>query len=104
MLCCWEFDISTSPTSQAIPPCDPDSQDDELDSVLPRIKLHQPTDCNCFNLPINPVCPDIHTHQMMEEAPSGSIVVENEMEGIQHYHNTIYKCIDYCVMRCKDLY
>jgi hypothetical protein len=26
------------------------------------------------------------------------------MEGIQHYHNTIYKCIDYCVMRCKDLY
>ena len=40
----------------------------------------------------------IHTHQMMEEAPSGSIVVENEMEEIQHYHNTIYKCIDYCVM------
>ena len=31
----WEFDISASPTSQAIPPCDPDSQDDELDSVLP---------------------------------------------------------------------
>ena len=46
-----EFDISTSPTSQAIPPCDPDSQDDELDSVLSPIKLHQPTDCNCFNLP-----------------------------------------------------
>jgi hypothetical protein len=41
----WEFDISTSPTSQAIPPCDPDIQDDELDSVLPPIELHQPTDC-----------------------------------------------------------
>jgi hypothetical protein len=25
---------------------------------------------------------------MMEEAPSGSIVVENEMEEIQHYRNT----------------
>jgi hypothetical protein len=24
-------------------------------------------------------------------------VVKNEMEEIQHYHNTIYKCIDYCV-------
>ena len=47
---------------------------------------------------------DIHTHRIMEEAPSGSIVVENEMEEIQHYHNTIYKCIDYCVMHCKDLY
>jgi hypothetical protein len=57
-----EFDISTSPTSQAIPPCDPDSQDDELDSVLPPIKLHQPTDCNCFNLPINPVFPDGHSY------------------------------------------
>jgi hypothetical protein len=51
---------------------------------------------------------------MMEEAPSGSIVdgepeggavnVENEMEEIQHYHNIIYICIDYCVMHCKDLY
>jgi hypothetical protein len=56
---------------------------------------------------------------MMEEAPSGSIVdgepeggavncmnVENEMDEIQHYHNTIYIyiCIDYCVMHCKDLY
>ena len=47
---------------------------------------------------------DIHTHQMMEEAPSGSIVVENEMEEIQHYRNTLHKCIDYCVMHCKDLY
>ena len=27
---------------------------------------------------------------MMEEAPSGSIVVKNEREEIQHYHNTIY--------------
>jgi hypothetical protein len=27
---------------------------------------------------------------MMEEAPCGSIVVENEMEEIQHYRNTIY--------------
>ena len=26
----------------------------------------------------------------MEEAPCGSIVVENEMEEIQHYRNTIY--------------
>ena len=60
----WEFDISTSPTSQAILPCqcDPDSQDDELDSVLPPIELHLPTDCNCFNLPINPVCPDRHSY------------------------------------------
>ena len=60
----WEFDISTSPTSQAILPCqcDPDSQDDELDSVLPPIELHQPTDCNRFNLPINPVCPDRHSY------------------------------------------
>ena len=33
---------------------------------------------------------------MMEEVPSGSIVVENEMEEIQHYRNTLYKCIDYC--------
>jgi hypothetical protein len=47
----WEFDI------------DPDSQDDELDSVLPPIELHQPTDCNCFNLPINPVCPDRHSYK-----------------------------------------
>jgi hypothetical protein len=45
-----------------IPPCDPDSQDDELDSVLPPIDLHQPTDCTCFNLPINPVCPDGHSY------------------------------------------
>ena len=58
----WKFDISTSPTSQAIPPCDPDSQDDELDSALPPIDLHQPTDCTCFNLPINPVCPDGHSY------------------------------------------
>jgi hypothetical protein len=91
----WEFDISTSPTSQAIPPCDPDSQEDELDSVLPPIDLHQPTDCNCFNLPINPVClTDIHTHRMLDdEAPSdscvdgeperGTVNVENEMEEIQ---------------------
>jgi hypothetical protein len=27
---------------------------------------------------------------MMEEAPCGSIVVENEMAEIQHYRNTIY--------------
>ena len=43
---------------------------------------------------------DIHTHRIMEEAPSGSSVdgepeggavnVENEMDEIQHYHNTIY--------------
>jgi hypothetical protein len=91
----WEFDISTSPTSQAIPPCDPDSQDDEQDSVLPPIDLHQPTDCNCFSLPINHVClTDIHTHRMLDdETPSGSSVdgepeggtvnVENEMEEIQ---------------------
>jgi hypothetical protein len=56
----------------------------------------------------------------MEEAPSGSSVdgepeggavncmnVENEMDEIQHYHNTIYIyiCIDYCVMHihCKNL-
>ena len=59
-----EFYISTSPTSQAILPsqCDPDSQDDELDSILPPIELHLPTDCNCFNLPINPVCPDRHSY------------------------------------------
>jgi hypothetical protein len=62
----------------------------------------------------------------MEEAPSGSCVdaldgeldaldgepeggavnVENEMEEIQHSHDTLYIqyiCIDYCVMHCKDL-
>jgi hypothetical protein len=41
---------------------------------------------------------------MMEEAPSGSIVVENEMEEIQHYHNTIYKCIDYTVWCIARIY
>ena len=42
----WEFDILSSPRTQAIPPRDPDSQDDELDNVI-----HQKTGCNCFNLP-----------------------------------------------------
>ena len=40
----WEFDILSSPRTQAIPPRDPDSQDDELDNVI-----HQKTGCNCFN-------------------------------------------------------
>ena len=41
---------------------------------------------------------------MMEEAPSDSIVVKNEMEEIQHYHNTIYKCIDYTVCFMARIY
>ena len=76
----WEFHISTSPTSQAIPPWDPDSQDDEPDSLLPPIELHRLTDCNCFNLPINPVCPDGHPYTPIEKASSGSSV-DGEPEG-----------------------
>ena len=30
----WEFDILSSPRTQAIPPRDPDSQGDELDNVV----------------------------------------------------------------------
>ena len=41
----WEFDILSSATTQAIPPCDPDTEDDELDNVLPPVDLHQATDC-----------------------------------------------------------
>ena len=33
----WEFDILSSPRTQAIPPCEPDSQDDELDNVFPPV-------------------------------------------------------------------
>ena len=63
----WEFDILSSATTQAIPPCDPDT-DDELDNVRSPVDLHQATDCNCFNLPTNPPClVDIHTHRMLED-------------------------------------
>ena len=64
MLCCGSltFQHHQHPKQKIIPPCDPDSQDDELDSVLSPIELHRPTDCNCFNLPINPVCPDRHSY------------------------------------------
>jgi hypothetical protein len=96
----WEFDILSSATSQAIPPHVPDSQDDELDNVLPPVDLHQrhATECNCFNLPINPVClVDINTHRMLEdeetmpidisgvdgEAEVGVVNVDDEMEEIQ---------------------
>ncbi len=108
----WEFDILSSATSQAIPPRVPDSQDDELDNVLPPEDLHQhhATECNCFNLPINPVClVDINTHRMLEdeemmpidisgvdseavpidisgvdsEAEVGVVNVDDEMEEIQ---------------------
>ena len=89
----WDFDILTSQTSQAVPPCDPDIENAELDSVLPPIDLHQPTNCNCFNLPINPVClVEIVTHRMLgkEEMPGAGAVegrlqvnIENEMEEIQ---------------------
>ena len=79
----WEFDILSSPTTQGIPPCDPDSQDDELDNVLPPVDLHQnqKTDCNCFDLPINPFCPrDIHTHRMLanQETTINTSVVDSE--------------------------
>ena len=92
-----EFDILSSATTQAIPPCDPDTEDDELDSVLPPVDLQQATDCNCFNLQTNPAClVNIHTHRMLkdEEVEPGDISAVNgetepgagdvdEMEEIQ---------------------
>ncbi len=89
----WEFDILSSATSQAIPPRVPDN-------VLPPVDLHphHATECNCFNLPINPVClVDINTHRMLEdeemmpidisgvdgEAEGGVVNVDDEMEEIQ---------------------
>ena len=64
----WEFDIFSSATTQAIPICDPDTEDDELDNALPPVDLHQATDCNRFNLPTNPAgLVDIHTHRMLED-------------------------------------
>ena len=77
------IDILSSPTTQGIPPCDRDSQDDELDNVLPPVDLHQnqKTDCNCFDLPINPFClRDIHTHRMLanQETTINTSVVDSE--------------------------
>ena len=64
----WEFDILSSATTQAIPPCDPDSEDDELNNALPPVDLHQATDCNCFNMLTNPAClVDIHKRRMLED-------------------------------------
>jgi hypothetical protein len=48
-------------------------------SVLPPIELHQPTDCNCFNLPINLVCLDGHSYTP-NDGRSGSECIENKIK------------------------
>ena len=53
---------------QAIPPCDPDSQDDELDT-LPLVDLH-----TGIRKLINPFfLRDIHTHKMLENEETTTI-------------------------------
>ena len=52
----WDFDILPSPPSQTIQPRDPDTVNEELDSVLSPINLQGPTGCNCDLQPINSVC------------------------------------------------
>ena len=83
----WEFDILSSATTQTIPPREPEAEDDELDNVLPPIDLHHhhATDCNCFNLPRNPIClTHIHTHRMLDDGeemrPSDVTVSDVETE------------------------
>jgi hypothetical protein len=44
------------PPSQAIQPRDPDTVNEELDSVLSPINLQGQTRCNCDLQPINSVC------------------------------------------------
>ena len=94
----WEFEILSSATTQAIPPCDPDTKDDELDNVLSPVDLHQITDCNCLNLLTNPAClVSIHTHRMLEDKEVKHVDISavngetepgagnvDEMEEIQH--------------------
>ena len=49
----WDFDILPSPPSQTIQPRDPDTVNEELDSVLSPINLQGQTGCNCNLQPIN---------------------------------------------------
>ena len=49
----WDFDILQSPASQAIQPRDPDTANEELDSVLSPVNLQGKTGCNCDLRPIN---------------------------------------------------
>ena len=49
----WDFDILPSPPSQTIQPQDPDTVNEELDSVLSPINLQGQTGCNCDLQPIN---------------------------------------------------
>jgi hypothetical protein len=49
----WDFDILPSPPSQTIQPRDPDTVNEELDSVLSPINLQGQTGCNCDLQPIN---------------------------------------------------
>ena len=49
----WDFDILPSPPSQTIQPRDPDTVNEELDSVLSPIHLQGQTGCNCDLQPIN---------------------------------------------------
>ena len=49
----WDFDILPSPPSQTIQPRDPDTVNEELDSVLSPIHLQGQTGCNCNLQPIN---------------------------------------------------
>jgi hypothetical protein len=53
----WDFDILPSgPPSQTIQPQDPDTVNEELDSVLSPINLQGQTGCNYDLQPINYVC------------------------------------------------
>ena len=52
----WDFNILPSSPSQTIQPRDPDTVNDELDSVLSPINLQGQTGCNCDLQPINSVC------------------------------------------------
>ena len=68
----WEFDILSSATTHAVPlhMTQRLKMMHRLHNVLPPTDLHQhhATDCNCFNLPRNPVClTPIHTHRMLED-------------------------------------
>ena len=48
-----DFDILPSPPSQTIQPRDPDTVNEELDSVLSPINLQGQNGCNCHLQPIN---------------------------------------------------
>ena len=49
----WDFDILPFPPSQTIHPRDPDTVNEELDSVLSPVNLQGQTGCNCDLQPIN---------------------------------------------------